>query len=28
MAYVDGQITDDGMTPFLKSVHSNGMTIE
>ena len=28
MAYVDGQITDDDMTPFLKSVHSNGMTIE
>ena len=27
-AYVDGQITDDDMTPFLKSVHSNGMTIE
>ena len=27
-AYVNGQITDDDMTPFLKSVHSNGMTIE
>ena len=27
-AYVDGQITDDDMTPFLKSVHSSGMTIE